>query len=109
MDTKKFLSNAKFQLMEAYAAERSADPESSTLPEIDALIIRITRLTEGEVSLTQEQKRNILNEDTLNIYDRSVGNATSSLISAVKHYRTHSGLGLMESRHAVERLIRERK
>lgn len=107
MDTKQYLGKAKYELIQAYDTEKANDPASGLLRDIDALIVKITTLESGEVSLTEQQKRTLLEDETWDIYIK--GLPSSRFINAIKYYRAHSGLGLIESKNAVERLIRERK
>lgn len=107
MSTTRYLSNAKYELIQAYDTEKANDPASGLLKEIDNLIVRVTKLESGEVSITAQQKQTLMEDETWNVYISS--RPESNVILAVKYYRAKSGLSLRESKNAVERLIRERK
>lgn len=101
MSVQENLVKARTYLVSAYSEERNNSPSSELTERIAKFVEELTTIIEIPVSLNAEQKQAIIEEETRAILGS--GNH-DNLVRAIKHYRSKTGLGLMESKFAVERM-----
>lgn len=102
MSIQENLVKARTYLMSAYTEERSNSPSSELAERIAKFVEDLNSIIEVPVSLNAEQRQALIDEETRVILGSGGHN---NLIRAIKHYRGKTGLGLMESKFHVERML----